>query len=77
MVFLIDVERARNREKINISINPTAITGGVTAHNSMTHGVSRRSTPRSGKPVDHPNFHRGPLGGQHNHFAVQDADVDP
>lgn len=27
--------------------------------------VRRRDTPRSGVPVDHTNFHRGPLGGQH------------
>jgi hypothetical protein len=73
----MDVESARARDEVNISIKLTAIAGGVIAHDSMTQCGSRRSTPRSGKPVDRPNFHRGPLGGQHVHFAAQDAEVDP
>ena len=57
-VVMVDVKGARARDKIDISIKHTVTGSGVIAQYSMSHHVSRRRTPRSGKPVDRPNFHR-------------------
>jgi hypothetical protein len=61
--YEMDVERARARDEVHISIKPTAITGGVTApHSGVLHALESLSTCQIFIAV---------------HLAVQDADVDP